>query len=267
MDNNENNKKFDLTIRMPKKKRRLKNRRPIDPRLPFNNCVFGVLLGNPGTGKTTNILNLFSSQFCRGLWSKHYLIGASLAHDPTLQPIIDHYHGSAFEHFDDSLLKSIVEGNLQAHEDEKNNVCIIVDDALSLGKKLEKSSYLGRLAGSHRHWLSSKNHPGCVLLGSQKFAGYGGFPTAMRACVNVLIIFKVNYQQIKYIIESYGSLFGGDDYLESIIKYCLSKPYNSCNIYLDGNGETNQPIIYSGWSQQIYPSSLFPEKDLFKVND
>ncbi len=257
---------FDLTIRPPKKE--LSNRKPtrvIDPRLPFNQSCFCAFVGLPRSGKTTSLLSVLgSSQFTRGLYNKIIFIGASLKTDKTMKKLIEYYgEHNAYDYFDDNLIKAIINNHLTIEEEQRENLCIVIDDALSLGKKFERSAYMGRLGGSHRHWLRGFKTNGCCIISSQKLFGYGGLPTPVRTCLNVIVIFRVAGEQKLKIIETYEGMFGGKQQMEDILDYCLSEPFQSCNIYIDGNGIYQEPVIYKSWAELVYPTPMFPKKSIF----
>ena len=264
---------FDLTIKAPKKlNKKKKLQRPLDPRLPFSGPVCACFVGLPKSGKTTCLLNVLgSSQFTRGLYPKIVFIGASLKNDPTMKPLIEYYgEQNAYDTYNDDLMKSIIQNQLMIPIEERDPLCIVIDDALSLGKSFERSTFLGQLGGSHRHWLKgSDGQKGCLVISTQKMFGYGGLTTALRSCLNVIIIFRVSGEQKLKLIETYGDNFGGKKQFEEMLNYCLgSEPFQSMNIYIDGSESTNgESCIYKSWTELIYPTSRFPKKSIFGENE
>lgn len=260
---------FDLTIRPPKKKNNaIKYNRPIDPRLPCSGgkpCLM-LFIGIPRSGKTTTLLNyLGSSQFTRGLYDRLIFIGASIKSDPTLKKLIEHYgEENSYDYLNDDLLHTIMNYQMQQPDDEKRSLGIIIDDALSL-PNFEKKGVLTRLAGNHRHLLKGVRGPGTLIISTQKFIG--SVPTSLRICANCFIIFKISGEQRDKIIENFQGQFGGKKQFTAIMNYCLNKKYNCMCVYIDGNSIIEDPCIYKNWSELVYPTARFPEKNVMDLEE
>jgi len=133
-NNPENLQDSDLTIKMPRKgEGKIVMKRPVDKRL-FNverGCLM-LLIGLPGAGKSTCILNLLgNSNYLRFFYDTVHFIGATIEFDPTLKPLTDFY-GNCHNDCNDGVINDIIQSQLEQDEEERTNCCIVIDDALSL---------------------------------------------------------------------------------------------------------------------------------------
>lgn len=164
---------FDLTVLPPKKKHDNVKIRPIDPRLRCsdNKPTLMLFIGIPRSGKTTTLLNyLGSSQFTQGLYEQMIFIGASINHDPTMEKLIEYYgRHNAYDYISDDLIDSIVQMQMEQDEDDRTNLCIVIDDALSLSGFESNRGALTKLAGNYRHITCSQ--AGCGADHALSFLG------------------------------------------------------------------------------------------------
>ncbi len=254
-------KNFNLTLLPARKENENKSyKRKIDPRLMnvHNGCLC-LIISPPRTGKSNLILNLFgNSNFLKNYYDSLYLIGATIKNDPTLRPLVEYYN-NCYDYIDDNIINDISRFQMEQDPEDRTNVAVIIDDALSLPNFEKRGSALQKLAGNYRHILGGSNGGGLLIISSQKL--HGSIPTSLRCCANVIILGRTsNREQIKCMVDSYGDTFGGPTQFLKILKYCWKEKYNFCCIYIDGSIEHPDPCIYKTFSELVYPSAKFPQK-------
>lgn len=275
--NPKNLKDLDLTIHPPRKGEGVvKMKRAVDKRL-FN-CERGclmLLIGLPGAGKSTCILNLLAGEnFLKYYYDTVHFIGATIEFDPTLKPLTDFY-GNCHSDCSDQIINSIVHSQLEQDPEERTNAAIIIDDALSLpGFSSKKDTALSRLMGIHRHVLRGalptkdnnyeSNGGGLCIISSQRL--WGSCPANARSCADAIVIGRTaNEEQLHRTIKEYAGMFGGYDQLKDMFMYCFQNTdHGFICLYLAGDmdPEHKGPVAYNNWSELIYPTPRFPKKEI-----
>lgn len=276
--NNPNNlTETDLTILPPKRgKGVIKMKRPVNKAL-FNverGCLM-LLIGLPGAGKTTCILNLLANEnFLKHYYETVHFIGATIEFDPTLKPLTEFY-GNCHNDLGDATLDAIIKSQLEQDEDTRTNMCLIIDDCLSLpGFSARKDTTLNRLFGIHRHVTrghlpnEDNNYEsgggGLVILSTQRL--WGSTPVNARACADAICIGRTaNEEQLGRTAKEYGGMFGGEEQLRQMIDYCFhNEDHGFICLYIAGDMDPDSkgPVAYKNWAEKIFPTDRFPAKEV-----
>ena len=268
---------FDLTIQPPKKGDGVvKMKRQVDKRL-FN-CERGclmLLIGLPGAGKSTCILNLLAGEnFMKYYYDVVHFVGATIEFDPTLKPLTDFY-GNCHNDCSDIVINDIIQQQLDQDPEERTNCALIIDDALSLPSfSSRKDTALSRLMGIHRHVLrgflptEDNNHTsgggGLCIISSQRI--WGSTPTNARSCADAICIGRTaNEEQLHRTIKEYAGMYGGYEQLRNMFLYCFQgEDHGFICLYLasDMDPEHSGPVAYKNWNELIFPTPRFPEQEI-----
>jgi len=248
------NKQFDLTVLpLRQKTEKIRTKRPVDHRL-FNvdNGVCVLILAPPRQGKSVTILNLLAnSQFLKNYFTNVYLIGGTIKNDKSLEPLAKMYESTTYDYLDDKLIQQITDYQLQFDKEDRDNCCIVVDDAIALPKFQQRNSCITRLASNYRHILGSDDGGGMLLFSSQKMTS---IPVTIRACANVILLGKTtNIGQRKAIIDEYADSFGGEEYFNKMMNITFKDKYSFLCLYVDGNKIHSTPCAYKNFTELLYP--------------
>lgn len=263
--------KFDLTVLpLRKKQEKIRTKRPVDDRL-FNvdNGVCVLILAPPRQGKSVTILNLLAnSQFLKNYFSNVYLIGGTIKNDKSLEPLTKMYESTTYDYLDDKLIQQITDYQLQFDKEDRDNCCIVVDDAIALPKFQQRNSCITRLASNYRHILGSEDGGGMLLFSSQKLTS---IPVTIRACANVILLGRTtNIAQRKAIIDEFADSFGGDEYFNEMMNETFKDKYSFLCLYVDGNKIHSTPCAYKNFTELLYPKPNIKEDSdisLEKINE
>jgi len=257
---------------------KVKYKKELHKNLPdFHSGVLMLLIGQPGAGKTTIILNILG-RFLKYYFEEVHFIGAAFKYDMTLRPLIDFY-GNCHESCSDTVFNNIIKSRTDQLEDEnRGNCCIVVDDLMAMPDfNSRSSSAMARLASVYRHVLGganpTKDNPnvkksgGLFLVSNQRL--FSSVPRNLRACANVILIGKLaNAEEYDQVIKEYSLSFGGKSALKEMIQINNSNKYNFLCLYLNGvsNDELKgQPCCFLNFEELLYTSKRFPKKE-FNIN-
>jgi hypothetical protein len=263
-------KRFDLSV-LPVKKNNttFTYRRDIDPRLPnIHNSIYMLLVAPPRQGKTNFILNwLANKNYYQGYFENGYLIGATIKGDATLKPLCDFYK-NVYDTIDDNIIDDIVKFQMSQQPDEKQNIFILIDDALSLNNFDKRNSSLTKLCGNYRHILGNheNGHGGALIMSSQKIKS---FNPSMRATANVICLGRIsNREEIKIIMDMWADTFGGDRCFIKMLKYCWKDKYSFIVLCIDGSIEHAEPCAYKAGGkdyEMIYPNKFKADNNVLDL--
>ena len=193
-------------------------------------------------------------------------IGASIEHDETLKPLLEHY-GNVFDNCHDSTIQQIINYQNDQEEDERENMCLILDDCLSLAGWDKRTSKISKLSAQYRHILKGKKGSGALVFSNQRI--YGSIPLNIRASANVWIIGRMNWNQLNQFIAEFSSQFGGEEALRTMIGECLEDEHGFFCGYLDGDNypeNYGRPVAYYNFNKKIFPSERFPRLNKFTAD-
>lgn len=150
----------------------------------FPSSFFLLIIGKPGTGKTTLIEemllndNIFNSRF------NHVIVFS-----PNLFPNLNlELEKNYFKSFELDVLFNILNNfSEKSQNSEYKNILIIFDDMIADIKKKQYEPLLLKLFFNRRHIIKN----GCIsiLMTTQKFIIT---PPNIRPCINSLILFQLN---------------------------------------------------------------------------
>lgn len=254
----------DLNIYPPKKANAMKDY-DIDPRLPnIKGGIQAIISARPHSGKSTIILNLFGRKaFFLGFFDRMAFCGASVEYDDTLKPLIKHF-GNCFDNCSDATISKIINFQTEQEDETRENMCLILDDCLSMDGFSKRDSEISRLSARYRHILKGKDKVGALIFSNQRI--YGSIPLNIRASANVWIIGRMNFSQLDQFIKEFESLFGGEDALRDLIAYCLEDEHSFFCGYLDGDNypeNLGKPVAYKNFNEKIFPSEKYPRLNTF----
>jgi len=265
----------DLTILPPAKDNFKKiYKMDIHKNLPdFHSGVLALVIGIPGGGKTTLLLNLLG-RFLKYYYDEIYFIGGAFAFDPTLKSLLE-YYGNQSNSCSDTVFNNIIKKRTEMNNDPlKGNACVVVDDLMSLPDFNSRSSTsMARLASIYRHVLGgatpSKKYPnikrsgGLYVVLNQRFQS--SIPRNLRSCCNVIFLGKLsNKEEYLYVIKEYSLMFGGEDNMKEMIKINNSEKFNFLCIYLNGcmNEDITGPCIFLNFTELLFPTERFKKNEM-----
>ena len=228
-----------------------------------------LLVAPPRQGKTNFILNwLANKNFYQGYFENGYMIGATIRSDTTLKPLCDYYK-NVYDEINDKIIDDIVKFQVQAIPEEKQNIFVLIDDALSLSNFDKRNSSLTKLCGNYRHILGNHDngHGGALIMSSQKIKS---FNPSMRATANVICLGRIsNREEIKIIMDMWSDTFGGDKTFIKMLKYCWKDKYAFIILCIDGSLEHAEPCAYKAGNtgyEMIYPNKFKPENQFLNLD-
>ena len=90
---------------------KVKYKKELHKNLPdFHSGVLMLLIGQPGAGKTTIILNILG-RFLKYYFEEVHFIGAAFKYDQTLMPLIS-YYGNCHESCSDTVFNNIIQNSV-----------------------------------------------------------------------------------------------------------------------------------------------------------
>lgn len=199
-----------------------------DLRFPevFPQSFFMLIIGKPGSGKTTVIEELLLNQnFLNNKFD--YVIVFSPYPFNNIELVKDENY---FSNFDLAIIYSAIDKINNSSKDTYSNLLIIFDDYISEIRKEANNPKFTRLFYNRRHLLKN----GCVsfIMTSQKFVVT---PPQIRPCINVIILFQLNaseYSCMKKDVCSWIDMKFIGNLLKNIYDFIFINIANG-NIYLN----------------------------------
>jgi len=154
----------------------------------FPSSFFMVLIGKPGSGKSTIIEEmLLNTQLLNNKFD-HILV-----HSPYPLKNIECIEGeNYFNKLDfEFLFNTFNELNNRKEIDKYVNMLLIFDDMVATIKENKQNQLFLQLFYNRRHLIKN----GCisVMLTTQKFLV---IPSAIRPCINIIVLFQINASEL-----------------------------------------------------------------------
>jgi hypothetical protein len=183
-----------------------------------------VLMVSPvKTGKSTIISNLLLNDnfYGQDYFDEVNIISNTIANDTTSRFLMKAF--DCQDHYDDSMIDSIVERQRKLKKEEQPSMAVILDDVLG---SLKREAKVNHLASRFRHYniqllLISTN----VIIGSP-------FP---------------NQKELGKISEEFGDMFGGPRSFMKIYKIATPQRYNFLHLDL----QENPPKAYKNFETLV----------------
>lgn len=180
-----------------------------------NTAFFWCLLGPPGSGKTSYLVNLLTSrQAYKKAFDNVFCIAPpnSIA---SLKKNIFEYHDKCYSELSWETLSDILERCKEASE-SKHNSLILIDDMASSMKDSEIQKLLRDISFNRRHYRTS------VLVCVQS---YIAVPLSVRKVFSHLTAFKVSKKEWAVLSDEMVQL--DKETTMSLYRFVFDKPYTS----------------------------------------
>ena len=224
-------------IQVPPPKNTKKNKN--DPRLPdIEKGSMGFILGPVRSGKSTIIANLLmNKKFFKKQFDLIYLISPTVYYDDTIRHVRELDNILLFDKYDDSIVEALIEAQGENPKDEKQRICLILDDMVGYGR----SSNVFNLGTRYRHYGIK------LLLYSTQL--YKSLPNAVRDNFDFAIFLGIqhNDNEILKIVDELSGIFSSAQEFEKIFRDCTSERHQF--LYL--NTTFNPPRVYKNFTQRL----------------
>ena len=204
----------------------------------MNKHSTNLLIGRPGSGKTSLLYSLFKSKQClRKCYHSIYLFQPSHSRVSMKDPIFDTLpDDQKFEELNYESLANVV--NRIKSADKKENNCIIMDDMTAYLKNGDTLQLLKELIFNRRHY-----HTSIFFLVQTWFS----VPKDIRKLFSNIFVFKVNKNELENIFEE--SVEQKKDLAMDIAKVVFREPYQ----YLFIN--TDSQRLFRGFDEIVLPDA------------
>ena len=197
----------------------------------FNRHSFNMIIGRPGSGKSSLLQSLFNNKHCfKKCFNSIYLFQPATSRGSMKNDIFNNLPSEmVYNELTENNLQQVI-NNIKQASDE--NHCIILDDMGAYLKNVEIQKLLKELVFNRRHLHTS------IFVVAQS---YKSLPLDLRKLVSNFIIFKVSKLELNEIFkENVESL---NDYTDQISKIVYDAPHN----FLAINPETRQ--LFKNWDK------------------
>jgi hypothetical protein len=215
-----------------------------------------VLMVSPvKTGKSTIISNLLLNDnfYGQDYFDEVNIISNTIANDTTSRFLMKAF--DCQDHYDDSMIDSIVERQRKLKKEEQPSMAVILDDVLG---SLKREAKVNHLASRFRHYNIQ-----LLLISSQNYRKVS--PVIRQNATNVIIGSPFpNQKELGKISEEFGDMFGGPRNFMKIYKIATPERYNFLHLDL----QENPPKAYKNFETLVAIGDKIVHGDLeIKVDE
>ena len=219
-------------VKDPKSDDRYEGIHPHLPQLP----ALILIVGSVKQGKSNLVVNILCSpEMYKDKFNVVKIISNTLNADPKGRLLNKHF--DCEDHYEDSMVHSLVESQKSYEDFERPNVAVILDDILT--KDFGKNNAVSFLATRFRHYGI-----GMLLFTTQSFRAVSGL--IRNNATNVIVMKQQNKKELEKINEEYGDMF--PNIFMDLYNYAINdEPFSF--LYLDL--QTNPATAYIRFERVI----------------
>ncbi len=221
----------------------LPKEKPLHPHLPKPPTLL-MMISPVKTGKSTIISNLLLNEnfYGQDYFDETHIISNTIHNDVTSRFLLKSFE--CYDHYDDSIIQSIVEAQKKYEKKEQPHISIVLDDCLG---SIRREAVVNHLASRFRHYGIK-----LLLISSQNFRNVS---PVIRSNATAVIIGSPfpNSKELGKIASELGDQFGGEKKFLQLYKYATPNRYDF--LYLDLS--ENPPHAYHRFSKKIAEGDKF----------
>tara|TARA_R100001594_G_scaffold65560_3_gene99752 strand:- start:2170 stop:2889 length:720 start_codon:yes stop_codon:yes gene_type:complete len=195
----------------------------IHPHLPQPPALV-LLVASVKQGKSNMIVNFFTNpEMYKDAFTVVKVISNTLNADPKGKILKKYF--DCEDHYDDSMIQSIVNSQKSYDEDERPSMALVLDDILT--RDFKKTNAVSFLGTRFRHYGID-----LFCITTQSFRAVGGL--LRNNATNVIILKQQNSKELEKLDEEYGDMFSGI-FMELYNKAINDAPYSFLHLDLSSN--------------------------------
>tara|TARA_Y100001934_G_C12321883_1_gene760478 strand:+ start:441 stop:1133 length:693 start_codon:yes stop_codon:yes gene_type:complete len=195
----------------------------LHPHLPSPPSLL-LIIGSVKQGKTNLLVNLTCSpEMYKDRFDETYIISNTLNADPKGKILKKYFNCE--DHYDDSMIESIIEKQKSYDETTRPNIAIFLDDILT--KDFKKTNNVSFLSTRFRHHGIS-----LLCFTTQSFRAVSNL--IRGNATDVIIMKQQSAKELEKIIEEYGQFYGEQKFRDAYDEVMKEK-YNFLYLKLSEN--------------------------------
>lgn len=199
------------------------NFKDLHPHLPAIPSLL-IIVGSVKQGKSNLLCNLtLSPEMYQNRFSKIHFISNTLNADPKGKILKKYF--DCEDHYDDSMVDSIIHKQQQYDENCRPTIALFLDDILT--KDFKKTNKVSFLATKFRHFGI-----GMLCFTTQSFRAISGL--IRGNATDVVIMKQQSKKELEKIIEEYGQFYG-DEIFRKHYDDVMKEKYNFLYLKLSEN--------------------------------
>jgi len=199
------------------------NFKDLHPHLPAIPSLL-IIVGSVKQGKSNLLCNLtLSPEMYQNRFSKIHFISNTLNADPKGKILKKYF--DCEDHYDDSMVDSIIHKQQQYDENCRPTIALFLDDILT--KDFKKTNKVSFLATKFRHFGI-----GMLCFTTQSFRAISGL--IRGNATDVIIMKQQSKKELEKIIEEYGQFYG-DEIFTKHYDDVMKEKYNFLYLKLSEN--------------------------------
>ncbi len=199
------------------------NFKDLHPHLPAIPSLL-IIVGSVKQGKSNLLCNLtLSPEMYQNRFSKIHFISNTLNADPKGKILKKYF--DCEDHYDDSMVDSIIHKQQQYDENCRPTIALFLDDILT--KDFKKTNKVSFLATKFRHFGI-----GMLCFTTQSFRAISGL--IRGNATDVVIMKQQSKKELEKIIEEYGQFYG-DEIFTKHYDDVMKEKYNFLYLKLSEN--------------------------------